>query len=55
LYTKFAQVMAAKDRGDEEFIQNMIYPDLTHGIDGIRWINACVKSAENGAAWTKFE
>ena len=54
LYTKFAQVMAAKDRGDEAFIENMIYPDLDHGIDGIRWINACAKSADEGCVWTDF-
>ena len=46
--------MAAKDRGDEKFIENMIYPDLDHGIDGIRWINACAKSADEGCVWTDF-
>lgn len=54
LYTKYAQVMAAKDRGDEKFIEEFIYPDLDHGIDGIRWINACAKSADDGSVWTDF-
>ena len=33
----------------------MVYPDLKHGIDGIRWINACAKSADEGSVWVDFE
>ena len=54
LYTRFAIVMDAKDRGDEETVKNTIYPDIDAGIDGIRWINACADSADNGSVWTKF-
>ena len=54
LYTRFAIVMDAKDRGDEETVRNTIYPDIDAGIDGIRWINACANSADNGSVWTKF-
>ena len=51
LYKRFAVVMAAKDRGDEETVKNVIYPDLEHGIDGIKWIDACAESADKGAVW----
>ena len=34
---------------------NLVYPDLDHGIDGIRWINACVESADKGAVWVDVE
>lgn len=54
LYTRFAVVMDAKNRGDEETIKNTIYPGIDDGIDGIKWINACAESADNGAVWTKF-
>ncbi|MDO4409253.1 MAG: Gfo/Idh/MocA family oxidoreductase [Eubacteriales bacterium] len=54
LYTRFAIVMDAKNRGDGETIKNTIYPDIDAGIDGIRWINACAESADNGSVWTKF-
>ena len=32
----------------------LIYPDIDAGIDGIRWINACAESADNGSVWTNF-
>ena len=53
LYKRFAVVMDAKDRGDEETVKNVIYPDLEHGIDGIKWINACAESADKGAVWVQ--
>ena len=43
--------MDAKDRGDEETLKNLVYPDLEHGIEGIKWINACAESADKGAVW----
>ena len=35
LYTRFAIAMDAKNRGDEETLKNLVYPDLEHGIDGM--------------------
>ena len=55
LYNRFAVAMDAKNRGDEETLKNLVYPDLAHGIDGIRWINKCVESADQGAVWVDFE
>ena len=37
-----------KNRGDEETLKNLVYPDLEHGIDGIRWVTKCVESADKG-------
>lgn len=54
LYELFAAAMDAKNRGDEETLKNLVYPDLEHGIDGIRWINACAKSADLGSVWVDF-
>ena len=51
LYKRFAIAMDAKDRGDEETMKNLVYPDLEHGIEGIKWINACAESADKGAVW----
>ena len=51
LYKRFAIAMDAKDRGDEETLKNLVYPDLEHGIEGIKWINACAESADKGAVW----
>jgi len=55
IYLKFAIAIDAKIRGDEEILKNLIYPDIDAGINGIRWVTACVKSADAGAAWVDFE
>ncbi len=55
LYNRFAVAMDAKDRGDEETLNKLVYPDLEHGINGTRWINKCVESADKGAVWVDFE
>ena len=43
--------MDARECGDEETLNNLVYPDIDHGIDGIKWINACADSADAGAVW----
>lgn len=55
LYMKFAIAIDAMNRGDQETINNLVYPDIDAGIDGVRWVTACVKSANQGGVWTKFE
>ncbi len=55
LYTRFAIAMDAKNRGDEETLKNLVYPDLEHGIDGIRWVTKCVESTDKGGVWVDFK
>ncbi len=55
IYNRFAVAMDAKERGDEETLNNLVYPDLEHGIDGTRWINTCAESADKGAVWVEFK
>lgn len=55
IYLKFAIAIDAKNRGDEETIKNLVYPDINAGIEGIRWVQNCVKSANAGGVWVKFE
>lgn len=55
LYTRFAIAIDAKNRGDADTLKNLIYPDLAHGIDGIRWINSCADSADQGGIWVDFK
>lgn len=55
LYTRFAIAMDAKNRGDEETLNSLVYPDLEHGIDGIRWVLKCVESADKGGVWVDFK
>lgn len=54
IYLKFAIAIDAKNRNDEETLRNLVYPDIDAGIDGIRWLENCVRSAENGSVWVDF-
>jgi predicted dehydrogenase len=54
IYLKFAIAMDAKNRNDEETLKNLVYPDIDAGLDGIRWIEHCVRSADNGSTWVEF-
>ncbi len=55
IYLKFAIAMDAKNRNDDEALKNLVYPDMNAGLDGIRWIENCVRSADNGSTWVEFE
>ncbi|HEY8805338.1 MAG TPA: Gfo/Idh/MocA family oxidoreductase [Clostridium sp.] len=55
IYLKFARAIDAKNRGDEEFLKTFVYPDINAGLDGVRWIENCVRSANNGSSWVDFE
>lgn len=55
IYLQIAIAIDAKNRGDEETLQNHIYPDINAGIDGVSWIENCVRSADNGSVWVDFE
>lgn len=55
IYLKFARAIDAKNRGDEEFLKTFVYPDINAGLEGVRWIENCVKSANNGSTWVDFE
>lgn len=55
IYLKFAIAIDAKNRGDQETLDNLVYPDLDAGIEGIRWVQNCVKSADQGGTWVEYK
>jgi len=55
VYLKIAQAIVAKKRNDEESLNKLIYPDIDAGIEGVRWVENCVRSANNGSIWVDFE
>lgn len=52
LYGRFAQAMIAKDTGKNI---DFWYPDIHAGIEGVRWVENCVHSAENNANWIDYK
>ncbi|MER3119324.1 MULTISPECIES: Gfo/Idh/MocA family protein [Bacillus] len=55
IYLKFAIAIDAKNREEEESLNNLVYPDIDAGIEGIRWIENCVRSANQGSVWVEFK
>ncbi|MBO1539231.1 Gfo/Idh/MocA family oxidoreductase [Pseudomonas sp. OA65] len=54
LYRRFALAMDAANRGDSETLATLRYPDIDAGVDGVRWVERCVESAEKDAAWVAY-
>ncbi|MFH8136052.1 Gfo/Idh/MocA family protein [Pantoea osteomyelitidis] len=55
IYLKFAIAISASQRGDRQTLETLIYPDINAGLEGVRWIENCVRSADNGATWVTYE
>jgi predicted dehydrogenase len=53
LYTRFAKAMVAADRG--ETLDEIWYPGIEAGVEGVRWVENCVRSADNGAVWVEYQ
>lgn len=52
LYSRFARAMAAKDKGETV---DFWYPDVHAGKEGVRWVENCVRSADQGAVWVDYK
>jgi predicted dehydrogenase len=54
LYHRFALAMAAADCGDQATLDGLWYPDIGAGLEGVRLLECCVESADNGACWVDW-
>lgn len=55
IYLWIGQAIDAKMRGDDAFLATHHYPDIKAGTEGVRWLENCVRSADQGSAWVDFE
>jgi predicted dehydrogenase len=55
LYHRFAMAMDASDRNDQERLASLRYPDIAAGIQGVRWVENCVRSADRGGVWVDYQ
>ena len=51
LYGRFAAAMEATDQGDATRLSALRYPDIAAGVEGVRWVENCVRSADAGGIW----
>lgn len=54
LYRRFAIAMDAATRKDHAVLDNLWYPDVRAGAMGVKFVNACIESADAGAVWKEF-
>ncbi|MCO8163001.1 Gfo/Idh/MocA family oxidoreductase [Pseudomonas sp. LJDD11] len=54
LYYRFALAMDASDRDDQQTLSTLRYPDIEAGVKGVRWVERCVASADQGAIWVDY-
>jgi len=54
IYLKFTIAIDAKNHENEQTLKNLVYPDMNAGLDGIYWIENCVRSADNGSIWVGY-
>ncbi|MGR3806808.1 Predicted dehydrogenase [Pasteurella testudinis DSM 23072] len=52
LYARFAEAIVCKNEG-RRF--DVWYPDISAGVEGVRWVENCVKSADLGAVWVEYQ
>ena len=51
LYRRFAVAMQGTDHNE---YGDFWYPSVEAGAQGIKWIEKCVESAENGSSWVNY-
>jgi len=51
IYSDFAQVLTARLSGKNQDEVNLVYPTLEDGAHGVKFIEACVESAQNKGCW----
>lgn len=54
LYYRFALAMDATDRNDSTLLKTLRYPDIHAGVEGVRWVERCVQSADQDGAWVDY-
>ncbi len=54
LYVRFATAMHAYDANEQDKVKDLIYPSVKDGVEGVKFIEKCVESADNGSVWVKY-
>ena len=52
IYHSYAEVLMAKLEGRKA--ENYTFPTIDDGVEGVKFVNACVKSAQKGNCWVEL-
>jgi predicted dehydrogenase len=54
IYKTFTAALAKKKAGGALSAQDLDFPGVADGLDGVRFIGRCVESSQKGAVWVDF-
>lgn len=54
VYSAFANALIKKNAGETLTDDDLDFPTVQQGIDGVKFIGKCVESSQKGAAWLEF-
>ena len=54
IYAAFANALIKKNAGETLTDNDLDFPTVQQGIDGVKFIGKCVESSQKGAAWLEF-
>jgi len=55
LYRRFAMKMTGNRGRAPSGIEELIFPDVDAGLEGVRWVANCVRSADAGGVWVEYQ
>jgi predicted dehydrogenase len=55
LYRRFALKMSGNLGRSPARIADLLFPDVDAGLEGVRWVANCVRSADAGGIWVDYE
>ena len=57
LYRRFGMAMDRVNRGEkaEEVMNTLWFPNIMDGVEGVRFIENCVRSADAGSVWVDYK
>jgi predicted dehydrogenase len=54
IYSAFADALRAHKEGRDSTSGSFDYPDISSGINSVRFVERCLESSQNGSVWVKF-
>ncbi|MGH1539313.1 MAG: Gfo/Idh/MocA family protein [Arenicella sp.] len=54
IYRRFANVIEHLHSGNDSAVSQLWYPDAQAGVEGVRFIERCIESVDNGETWVDY-
>ena len=54
IYTEAAQAIRAARKKNAKPPKDVVYPTVADGVEGVAFVEACVRSSQKNAAWVKL-